>query len=176
MEETNGSLAGSGKATSVLGLYARAIGPTASLTWSDEFDRQLVETGGWQTFRGGQEVNAVVVIAAGPAGNSVVEDSVDSAIVALWEVQKSVEGAEVAVGIHLATDQDSAVVGARELALFANRDQILVSGSVDKRCTELDARPMGMVTLTAGDEKSELLWLLTDSRMNVGRLPLNLPD
>ena len=71
--------------------------------------------------------------------------------------------------------------GAAALAAVANRRQILVSGSVERQCHDLDARGMGMAQLEQADAATEeaaqeVLWLLTDSRMNVGRLPLHLPD
>ncbi|MGY9074094.1 MAG: hypothetical protein ACKVHU_14240 [Acidimicrobiales bacterium] len=110
-----------------------------------------------------------------------VEVAVEAAVMAQWEVQKTPGSADMRLGVHFAVSVDRAIAGAAALAAVANRRQILVSGSVERQCHDLDARGMGMAQLEQADAATEeaaqeVLWLLTDSRMNVGRLPLHLPD
>lgn len=102
--------------------------------------------------------------------------AVEAAVVGQWNVQKlGSVGLKLRVGIHTDDDPATAAVGAEALADIANGNQILASGAVDVATGGmLDARPMGTVRL-AGAEPVQI-WLMTDSRPDVDRRPLILPE
>ena len=122
-----------------------------------------------------------VVAASEEAGvvHAVFDDAaaaVEAAVVAQWNVQKMDDpGLKLRVGVHASADDQAATAGSAAVASVANGNQILASGSVDQATGGvLDARPMGMIELAT--EGPVQLWLMTDSRPDVDRRPLNLPD